>query len=372
MKVCHLSSVHQRNDTRIFFKECMTLQKNGYETYWVVADGLGDDVSYGVNIHDVGASPNRISRIFNSTIKVFSRAKQINADVYHFHDPELAPICLLFRLLGKPVIFDVHENVGEQIKDKQWLNPLLASFLSYVFNFFNKIFTKFFNIIIAEYSYSGIYKNFNSNHQFEVILNFPEVQFLEQFKNIERKGNEFFYIGVVSNDRGLDVILDALSLLESKGYDFKMHFIGRVFDEVDWEKHSKIKDKVIFYGRKSLDKGYAISSDCIAGLAVLKPIGNYIGSYPTKVFEYMAIGLPTITSNFALYKQIVEENNVGWCIDPYSSSDLAEVMINILDSKSLNEISVCAVSASDKYSWGSESKKLLNMYSKILNNPLLN
>ena len=375
MKVCHLSSVHQRNDTRIFFKECMTLQKNGYDTFWIVADGLGDEVKNGVSIIDVGSSTNRFSRIFSSTIKVFSRARKLNADIYHFHDPELAPICLLFRLMRKPVIFDVHENVAEQIKDKQWLSPTFARFLSFLFILLNKVFTRFYNIIIAEYSYATLYENKKSKNKFEVILNFPEVQFLEKFKNIKRKGHEFFYIGVVSNDRGLEVILDALNILDSKNFDFKMHFVGRLFDEVDWVKYASIKDKVIFYGRKSLDEGYAISSQCIAGLAVLKPIGNYVGSYPTKVFEYMAIGLPTITSNFALYKQIVEENKVGWCVDPYSPEDLAEIMISILESNSLEEVSNFALSASEKYSWQTESVKLLNMYESILglnNNTIYN
>ncbi len=375
MKVCHLSSVHQRNDTRIFFKECMTLQKNGYDTFWIVADGLGDEVKNGVSIIDVGSSTNRFSRIFSSTIKVFSRARKLNADIYHFHDPELAPICLLFRLMSKPVIFDVHENVAEQIKDKQWLSPTFARFLSFLFMLLNKVFTRFYNIIIAEYSYATLYENKKSKNKFEVILNFPEVQFLEKFKNIKRKGHEFFYIGVVSNDRGLEVILDALNILDSKNFDFKMHFVGRLFDEVDWVKYASIKDNVIFYGRKSLDEGYAISTQCIAGLAVLKPIGNYVGSYPTKVFEYMAIGLPTITSNFALYKQIVEENKVGWCVDPYSPEDLAEIMISILESNSLEEVSNFALSASEKYSWQTESVKLLNMYESILglnNNTIYN
>lgn len=375
MKVCHLSSVHQRNDTRIFFKQCMTLQKNGYDTFWIVADGLGDEVKNGVSIIDVGSSTNRFSRIFSSTIKVFSRARKLNADIYHFHDPELAPICLLFRLMSKPVIFDVHENVAEQINDKQWLSPTFARFLSFLFMLLNKVFTRFYNIIIAEYSYATLYENKKSKNKFEVILNFPEVQFLEKFKNIKRKGHEFFYIGVVSNDRGLEVILDALNILDSKNFDFKMHFVGRLFDEVDWVKYASIKDNVIFYGRKSLDEGYAISTQCIAGLAVLKPIGNYVGSYPTKVFEYMAIGLPTITSNFALYKQIVEENKVGWCVDPYSPEDLAEIMISILESNSLEEVSKFALSASEKYSWQTESVKLLNMYESILglnNNTIYN
>ncbi|MDC3103924.1 glycosyltransferase [Flavobacteriales bacterium] len=368
MKVCHLSSVHQRNDTRVFFKECVTLQKNGYDTHLVIADGLGDETKYDVKIIDVGKPTNRFSRIFITTIKVFLKAKKLDVDIYHFHDPELAPICLLFRLLGKPVIFDVHENIGEQLKDKKWLSPVFANFFSFLFSFLNTIFTKSFSVIIAENSYSTIYKNQNSKHKFEVVLNFPELQLLEQFKNLNRAGNEFFYIGVISNDRGLDTILDSLNILESKNYDFKMHFIGRVFDEIDWAKYSRIKEKIIFYGRMNLDEGYAISSKCIAGLAVLKPIGNYVGSYPTKVFEYMAIGLPTITSNFALYKEIVEDNKVGWCVDPYSSISLAEIMMSILDAISLNKISESAIVAAEKYSWESESKKMLKMYKNILSN----
>ena len=41
-------------------------------------------------------------------------------------------------------------------------------------------------------------------------------------------------------------------------------------------------------------------------------------------------------------------------------------MMSILESKSLREISDFAVSASSKYSWESESKKLLKMYNNIL------
>ena len=71
MKVCHLSSVHQRNDTRVFFKECVTLQKNGYDITLVIADGLGNETKSDVKIIDVGKPVNRFSRIFITVIKVF-------------------------------------------------------------------------------------------------------------------------------------------------------------------------------------------------------------------------------------------------------------------------------------------------------------
>ena len=36
MKVCHMTSAHKNRDTRIFYKECTSLARNGYETYLVV------------------------------------------------------------------------------------------------------------------------------------------------------------------------------------------------------------------------------------------------------------------------------------------------------------------------------------------------
>ena len=150
MKVCHLSSVHPRNDIRIFLKECISLKDAGYDISYVVADDLGNDVIQSIKIFDVGKFENRFSRIFLSTLKVVIKGITIKADVYHFHDPELAIFCLVYRLMGKKVIFDVHENVAEQILDKPWLSNFQKKFLSRLFNSLNKFFAKTFYTIIAE------------------------------------------------------------------------------------------------------------------------------------------------------------------------------------------------------------------------------
>ena len=53
LKVCHLTSVHPRNDVRVFHKECKSLAAAGYETTLIVADGIGDQLLDGVSIKDV-------------------------------------------------------------------------------------------------------------------------------------------------------------------------------------------------------------------------------------------------------------------------------------------------------------------------------
>ena len=56
LSIAHLSSAHQRNDTRIFLKMCISLSKNNYKVHLVVADGLGNAKKKGVFIHDVGST----------------------------------------------------------------------------------------------------------------------------------------------------------------------------------------------------------------------------------------------------------------------------------------------------------------------------
>ena len=76
----------------------------------------------------------------------------------------------------------------------------------------------------------------------------------------------------------------------------------------------------------------------------------------------MAVGLPVVTSNFSLYKEIVEDNDVGWCVDPNSPTDIADVLIEIINTKTIDKISQRAVEQSSNYSWKMKKKLLIIPY----------
>ena len=59
IKITHLTSAHQRYDTRIFFKMCSFLAKNeNYKVSLVVADGKSDESKNNVNIiHHIHITP---------------------------------------------------------------------------------------------------------------------------------------------------------------------------------------------------------------------------------------------------------------------------------------------------------------------------
>ena len=69
-----------------------------------------------------------------------------------------------------------------------------------------------------------------------------------------------------------------------------------------------------------------VLSRSMAGLVVLHPIINYIDALPVKMFEYMSASIPIITSNFPLWRKIVEGNNCGICVNPLDAGKIAKAI----------------------------------------------
>ena len=368
-KITHLTSVHPRYDTRIFTKECCSLAKvEGYEVSLIVADGLGDEENNGVQILDVGKLQGRMKRIFKTSKNIFIKALELDSDIYHFHDPELIPIGLKLKKLGKKVIFDIHENVAEQIKDKEYLNYYVRMILSFFYSKYEqKSLKKFDMLVLAEDSYVEYYSKLSDC--VVVILNMPDIEPLKKFQVENRDKNELFYIGGISNGRGLDVTIEAIKILKEDIPDIYMHYIGNTYNDVLESIDIKsIQNNIKFYGSMPLFEGLELSKEAKVGLSILKPIGNYTKSYSTKVFEYMALGLRVVTSNFELYKNIVEKYHCGLCVDPLNPNKIADAIAYIIshpeEAKQMGVNGKKAVR--EGYNWALEEKKLFEIYKELI------
>ena len=118
MKVCHITSVHRATDPRIFYKECASLSKAGYEVV-LVAPGTGERIEQGIRIVGAGEIPaTRMERMLRYARHVVDLALAQKAQVYHLHDPELLSHVSRLRKTGAAVIFDAHEDVAEDIAEK--------------------------------------------------------------------------------------------------------------------------------------------------------------------------------------------------------------------------------------------------------------
>jgi glycosyltransferase involved in cell wall biosynthesis len=234
---------------------------------------------------------------------------------------------------------------------------------------------KCFYLILAEASYAKIYEGMTSGYV--VVQNMPDNERLSEFRDNQRTDhseNGIFYIGAVTEIRGIDEIMQALDMLQKQKIDFTFKCVGPVDDKFMEELRKKpyfrsIEDRVHFYGRMSIVDAYKLSKDCKIGVSILYPTENYLESYSTKVFEYMSVGLIPVVSDFRIY-DFLREHKAGILVDPKSAESISEAFSSILtgnhNSRDLasNSISI----AIEKFSWSNEKKKMLDYYHSILNN----
>lgn len=366
LKVAHLTSVHVRHDTRIFFKECCSLSNFGFEVHLIVADGKGDEVKNNINIHDVGRPKNRVDRIVNITKRVFNKAKAIDADIYHLHDPELLAIGLKLKQYGKKVIFDAHEDIPKQILGKSYLNKPTKYLLSNFFKLYESWVCKKIDFVIAATPYIRD-KYLNLGIKAVDVNNFPLLEELGVAEiNWEAKGNYVCYIGAISKIRGIHEIVQAMDKVST---NVRLQ-LGGAFNEERFENTVKVEkgwekvDELGWVNRNDVRKTLQSS---IAGLVTLHPTISYLDALPVKMFEYMCAGIPVIASNFPLWKSIIETNNCGLCVDPKNPREIAEAIDFLLshpiEAKKMGINGQNAVKRN--YNWANEEKKLLNIYLEI-------
>jgi glycosyltransferase involved in cell wall biosynthesis len=366
-KITHLTSAHGRYDTRIFLKMCSSLAKiDNYSVSLIVADGMGKESKNGVCIIDIGEKTgNRIHRMTKIVKKIFDKAIELDSDFYHIHDPELIPIGLKLKKLGKIVVFDAHEDLPKQLMGKSYLPVFTRVFFSIMFRFYEMLTCKKFDAIIAATPFiRDKFLKLNKN-SFD-INNFPVLGELLNVSPWIEKKNEICYVGGITQIRGIKEVVRALEFTR----DLKLNLVGS-FSEKTVEAEVKSYNgwqKVNEFG--FLDRvGVAhIMNQSKAGIVTFHPTPNHTDAQPNKMFEYMSAGIPIVVSNFPLWKEIVVGNNCGLYVDPLEPKEIAKAIDYIInhptEAEQMGQNGKKAVF--DKYNWHFEEKKLFDIYKDLI------
>lgn len=361
-----MTSVHGRYDTRIFIKECRSLASSGHQVSLIVADGLGDEEKEGVCIYDIGKPKNRIERVLSCSKKIRKKAVFLDATIYHFHDPELLFVGKSLIRRGKKVVFDIHENVGEQIMIKEWLPHPLRNLISWFYNKIeSNICRKLSALIVPQPIMVAKFAAYNPNTF--LVENFPFFSgntFNSEVANDLSK-TICFHPGSLMEDRGLINMINSFEHLES---DYELHLAGAIQDEV-LERCKKLKgwEKTVFHGRIHFNEVLNLYKKTAIGLILYNNVGQYYLSYAVKLFEYMSYGIPVIMPNFGEWIGFNNENDCGINIDPTDSEGVAKAIEFLSNNPEKAEImgKNGFEAIANKYNWDNAFGRLTKCYQTI-------
>lgn len=364
-KICHVTSLHSWKDTRIYYKECISLSKVFDVT--LVAPNTKDLVENGISVRGVNLPD------INSRLKRFLQLKRIipilvdiDADIYHFHDPELMRIGILMKKKGKTVIFDSHEDVPLQIMEKGWIPSWIRPSVSRMYAFYEKRYLKKYDAVVTVTP--SIVERLNKiNTNVYQITNYP---IIKDFQDERKWGNSICFAGLVGPSWMHANIVESI-----KDLGVKYNVAGHMYPDGYFQQLIKdlpYKERITYVGRLPMEKVSSFIQSNSIGMALCDYVPNMgykIGSLGnTKLFEYMMAGVPVIATDFDLWKDIVEKYNCGICVNPHDVEAIRNAIVTLLSNpEKLKEMGNNGRKAVEAlYNWSTQEEVLLSMYKKIL------
>lgn len=370
LRIAHLTSVHPAQDVRIFHREAVTLARAGHDVS-VVAPATADAVIAGVRIVAIPRPKNRRERVSRTLLQLYRAAIALHADVYHIHDPELLPVGILLKIRGHHVVYDAHEDYALQMRSKAWIPTSLRPLVSGAARIVERIAAAAFDAVVVATPPIG--RSFPEGRTW-IVQNYPDPRELQLAASqpYEDRPDLAVYLGGLADVRGAREMVEAIGMVPER-LAVRLGLAGEFYPSSLRDELAELPGwaRVDHFGtlpREGVDR---LLADARVGIVVLRPLPNYVESYPTKLFEYMLAGMPVVVSNFALWRKMVVETKCGLAVDPSDPRQLADALTWLFEHREQaaemgrrgREL------VRERYSWEREAAKLLRLYGSLERNP---
>lgn len=365
-RIVHVTTVHPRDDIRIFRKECVSLARAGYEVIQVVGDGQGEAVVDGVRIVDIGARPaGRLARMRQQPRRALEAVRSLAPALVHVHDPELLPLACALAREGVPAVYDAHEDVPRQILTKQWIAAPLRRVLSWGFERYENARVRPLAAVVAATPH--IAQRFATVARRSVsVANYPFLGELAPPTAPVSRERVVCYVGGIMRTRGIFEMVRALP--QAPGV--RLLLAGN-FEDAALEQALRAEPgwaQVDYLGLIGREQVRSVLARASAGLVTLLPMPSYVDSLPIKMFEYMSAELPVIASDFPLWRDIVVRQACGVCVDPADPAAIAAAIRALVDAPQQVQAMGRAGRAAvlEQYNWPQAERELLALYEALL------
>jgi glycosyltransferase involved in cell wall biosynthesis len=323
---------------------------------------------FGLKVH------NKLIRFLSSYISMFFYSLGQQVASVHAHDLNALPLAFLIAKLKRvPLIYDSHEL---------WSESAHGNYPDWVLNLAKRV--EIFcahraeHIITVSPSIAKHLSELFVNNNISVIRNVPSYVhegsfdlFREKF-NISSSKPIFIYQGLISEARGVRMILEALCLV-SKSLEYSFVFLGdgpfkdsltvlieeyqlsgNVFHE------NAVSQDVLLQYTSSADVGiHALDNSCL----------NHEYCLPNKIYEYLNAGIAVVCPDLTELSNFIEEEQVGSTYKCGNASALSiEIEKYIKNPELISKAKVSALESRKYLNWESEELKLFEIYKRVNSN----
>jgi glycosyltransferase involved in cell wall biosynthesis len=339
-RVVHLTSVHSPRDVRIFHKEVTALQKAGAD-----ASVIGPVRRGG-----------RVGRIALGW-RLAREARRRDADVYHVHDPELLPAALwLSRTTGRPVVYDVHEYLGQTARTKGWLpGPLRRPVAATAERVERALARRLAGTVTVNEDLAARFAD--AGARVVSVANYPRAATFPEPGPPE--GPIVLYVGGLAPRRGLTLMLDAFPRVAVEGARLWLAGPG---------DPGPLPDRVEHLGTVDHSEVPGLLSRAAVAWVPLQRHGNYDRAVPTKLVEAMAAGRPVVVSDLPRQAALVRAAGCGLVVPPDDPDAHAAALTRLLsDADAAREMGAAGRQAFlDGMTFEGEARRLVALYDDIL------
>jgi glycosyltransferase involved in cell wall biosynthesis len=348
---------------------CRSIASSGHEVSFVVP-AERDEFIDGVSIKAVPVPPSLPKRLVFCTWQVFRRAAKEHADVYHFHDPELIFAGLALRYLQKcEVIYDIHENMPDQILCRPsippWLRKLMATACDLVERHAGK---RYSALVTANEDISERFRKANSR-AIEVHNYVEKDEFRCAGDNSARFASGIVFHSGASDRTAFPAVLKAIRLIP-KDLSFRLLATGNAAAAT----HSALEmvqkegcEHVDVVGPLPREEMVSWMLKSAISLVLYSEERNHASIRANRFYESLAAAVPVIAPDFPEWRAAVESIGCGLVVDPSDPSAIADAITWLLSNPAEAAEMGCRGQQAfrQSFSWEHETEKLLCLYKQI-------
>lgn len=362
-------------DVRVFQKEARTLAESGYEvTLYAKSDGRqAPFVDSGVRV-----VPIRYSGRGGMVMKMPSLLRKLlaeRADVYHLHNPFSLPLVVALKAARKTVVYDVHEDFKRRVFLREWIPGPLKSTAAFGIGVSENVAGKIVDAAIA--SQPDVVERLGPKTS--LILNAPVVdgQLIREAESFAKMlsdeevnpggAKRLVYIGGVSESRGLVEMMD-LTERVNKIMPARLWLLGYCSEQdIERAEARSSWQYTDYLGPQPQAEAFGRVARSDVALALLRNVGGHADASPNKIYEYMALGTPFVSSDFPFWRKGIPPNTGGLFVAETDPDVVEQAVLRLLENTvAAEEIAQRGQAyVRESFNWAQESQTLLDLYERL-------